>query len=102
MARIPTLRPAPRVVSTATARPQPKAVDSHYRRKEHRDWSAAVISRAGHACQDCGRTGTRLFADHVHELRDGGAAFDLANGRARCGSCHAKKTAAVRAERQRR
>ena len=36
--------------------------------------------------------GTRLFADHIVELRDGGNPFELANGQALCGSCHTIKT----------
>ena len=74
----------------------PKVADQHYRSAEHRDWSRAVIARAGGACQGCGATGGRLFADHTVELKDGGAATDLGNGQALCGSCHSAKTAAAR------
>jgi 5-methylcytosine-specific restriction endonuclease McrA len=77
----------------------PKEADPHYRTAEHREWSKAVIQRAAGMCQDCGRTGARLFADHVTELRDGGAAFDPRNGVARCGSCHGRKTMRERARR---
>lgn len=101
MARIPTLRPGLRPVSTAAAKPAPKVKDQHYYTPEHRAWSRGVIARAGHACQGCGRTGVRLFADHITELQDGGAPFDLANGQALCGACHTRKTAAARAARQR-
>lgn len=101
MARIRTLQPVLRAVSTAAAAPPPKVKDPHYYRPEHREWSRAVVARAGHACQGCGRTGTRLFADHIIELQDGGAPFDAANGQALCGSCHTRKTAAARAARQR-
>ena len=83
------------------ARPMPKAADSHYQTAEHRAWRAAVLRRAGGICEapTCGRSGVRLFADHVRELRDGGAPFDLANGRALCGACHSRKTAEARADR---
>jgi hypothetical protein len=40
-----------------------------------------------------------MFADHVVELRDGGSALDLANGRCLCGSCHSKKRIGNRASR---
>jgi len=85
------------------AKPAPKVVDPHYHTPEHQRWSRAVIARAGGRCQGkgCGRSGVRLFADHIVELRDGGAPFDLANGQALCGACHARKTAAMRAERLR-
>jgi 5-methylcytosine-specific restriction enzyme A len=91
------------LADTRTARPAPKQRANHYGTQAHQDWSRAVIARAGGMCQakGCGRTGVRLFADHVVELRDGGALMDLANGQALCGSCHTRKTAAARAARQR-
>lgn len=84
--------------------PMPKVVDNHYHTPEHRAWRAAVIRRAGGQCQaaGCGRGGVRLFADHVVELKDGGAPFDLGNGQALCGACHSRKTLAARADRMRR
>lgn len=91
----------PRLASAdlRTARQPVKRAASHYRTPEHQDWRAAVIRRAGGVCQACGRTGSRLFADHIVELKDGGAATDLANGQALCGSCHTTKTARERAAR---
>jgi 5-methylcytosine-specific restriction protein A len=80
-------------------KPGPKEAQQHYLTVEHVLWREAVIARAGGRCQDCGRIGVRLFADHVDELRDGGAAFDVSTGRARCGSCHSRKTARARAAR---
>lgn len=79
----------------------PKEADPHYRTPEHRAWAAAVIRRAGGMCQGpgCGRTGVRLFADHIQELRDNGAPLDLGNGQALCGACHGAKTARERARR---
>jgi 5-methylcytosine-specific restriction enzyme A len=79
----------------------PKEADPHYRTPEHKTWAATVIRRAGNMCQSpgCGRSGVRLFADHIRELRDGGAATDPANGQALCGACHSAKTARARAQR---
>jgi 5-methylcytosine-specific restriction endonuclease McrA len=74
-------------------------VEAHYRDPRHEAWSTAVRRRADGRCEACGREGERLFADHIVELRDGGAPFDLANGRALCGSCHTRKTAGARAAR---
>lgn len=101
MARLPVLRSTLSPLSTHAAPPQPKVKAAHYYTPEHRAWSRAVIARAGRACQACSRSGTRLFADHIVELQDGGAPFDLANGQALCGACHSSKTARARADRQR-
>lgn len=91
------------LADTRTARPAEKRRAAIYGTPDHVAWSKAVITRAGGVCQaqGCGRSGVRLFADHIEELRDGGAAFDLANGQALCGACHGRKTAAARAARQR-
>jgi len=77
------------------ARVPPKVADDWYATPEHREWSKAVIARAGGVCEKCPRGG-RLFADHIIEIKDGGAPLDLANGQALCGSCHTRKTAAAR------
>ncbi|MDR3474445.1 MAG: HNH endonuclease [Devosia sp.] len=98
---------APRITArdTRAVRPPPKTVDPHYLTPEHRAWAKAVIDRAGRRCQDAQhddsrpRQGVRLFADHVVELRDGGAAYDPGNGLTRCGACHTRKTMAERARR---
>lgn len=88
-------------LDTRIARPAPKQADPHYHTPEHQRWRAEVIRRAGGMCQapGCGRTGIRLFADHVVELQDGGSPTDPANGQALCGSCHTAKTARARAAR---
>lgn len=101
MARLRTLPPRLAVADLRTAKPAPKTADPHYQTQEHRAWSAAVIRRAGGVCQGerCGRTDTRLFADHIVELKDGGAALDPANGQALCGTCHTTKTHRQRARR---
>lgn len=85
---------APRIVAL------PKVTDPHYLTREHRMWADAVKRRAGFACEQCGRNGVRLFADHIEERADGGAPFDLANGQALCGACHTRKTAARREARK--
>jgi len=107
----PRLRNVPPRVATLDTRLAPiapKVVDPHYLTPEHRAWRAEVIRRSGGQCQasDCkaphrGQRG-RLFADHVQELRDGGAALDPANGAALCGACHTRKTIAARTRRMAR
>jgi 5-methylcytosine-specific restriction enzyme A len=81
-----------------------KRAASIYHTPEYQAWRAAVIERAAGRCEQpgCGRREPRMFADHVIELRDGGAPFDLVNGQCLCGSCHTAKTAAARAARHAR
>ena len=100
-------KPLVRLANSAIATAAPKVVAPIYQTPEYDKWRAAVIARAGGRCQDrrCefpDRRGVRLFADHVVELKDGGAPFDVMNGRALCGSCHTRKTAAARARRMMR
>ena len=95
------LKPRLATIDTSIARPLPppeKERAHHYGTPEHREWSRQVINRAGGMCQGrgCGRTNTRLYADHIIELKDGGAPLDLRNGQALCGSCHVRKTAKAR------
>jgi 5-methylcytosine-specific restriction protein A len=94
-----TLAPRIRTADLRTARLPEKRADPELLTPEHRAWRTEVLGRAGYQCQDCGRTGCRLFADHVVERQDGGALHDPDNGRARCGSCHVKKTNKERAKR---
>lgn len=99
-----TARPRIATADQRTAREPPKVAHDHYASPEHKAWRAAVIARAGGRCQGAvcekaHRTGYRLFADHITELRDGGAALDPANGMALCGACHTTKTIAARAKR---
>src|SRR6266516_4145005 len=84
-----------------TARLAPKEAAPHYFSPEHRAWREAVVKRAGGRCQwpGCGRAERRMFADHIKELRDGGASLDLANGQCLCGGHHTLKTARARAAR---
>ena len=76
----------------------PKVALPWYLTPEHRAWAKSVVERDGHRCK-CGRTRGRMFANHIVELRDGGAPLDLANGETLCGSCHSRVTAAARASR---
>ena len=99
MAKLTNLSPRLAPIDTRTSLPPAKQADAHYHSPEHRAWAAEGARLAGGVCQECGRSGVRLFADHIHELRDGGAPFDPANRLMRCGACHSRKTAAVRAAR---
>jgi len=99
------LKPGLATLDGRRVKPPPKEKNAIYYTPEFRAWREQVIERAGGRCQDPScksphRRGMRLFADHVVELKDGGAPFDLENGLARCGSCHSRKTAEARAKRR--
>jgi 5-methylcytosine-specific restriction protein A len=101
--RLTTLRPRVAMASQRLT-PRPKTVAPVYNSPEWRGLIAGIIKARGRRCEDpaCktpGRTGMRVFGDHIHELNDGGALLDPSNVMLRCGSCHTTKTNAERAKR---
>lgn len=100
------LRPTIRQADLRTALPRLKTADPGLLTPEHRAWRAQVLARAGYRCEavDAGRrcavaAPARLFADHIVERKDGGAALDVGNGQCLCGHHHSLKTVAARARR---
>ena len=108
-----------RSVDTRTVRPPPpqltdkqrfKKADPIYGSVEFRAWRTLVVKRAGYRCEayEHGHRCTkaypqhRVFADHVIEIKDGGAQFDVNNGQCLCGPHHLMKTAQVRRDRTER
>jgi 5-methylcytosine-specific restriction endonuclease McrA len=83
----------------SAARVPPKVRDSFYITPEFKAWREIVIGRAGRRCEKCGRAERRMFADHIVEVKDGGAKLDPANGQCLCGSCHTLKTNQEKAKR---
>lgn len=79
----------------------PKTVHHIYGSSSWRGLMSRLLAQRGRRCEACGRTGCRIFGDHIHELKDGGAPLDPGNIRLLCGSCHSAKTARVRAIRTR-
>src|SRR5690554_95167 len=109
MVRLRTIGQKLRPSSRFKIAPPPKRADSFYLSPE---WRALVDgemirrfgSKANARCEDAAcksphRRGIRLFGDHIHERKDGGAPLDPANVMFRCGSCHSRKTAEARAAR---
>lgn len=86
-------------LDTSIARVPPKTADGFYLSKEWRALLASVIKQRGRICERCGRIGCRIFGDHIHELKDGGARLDTRNVMLLCGSCHTSKTAHAKARR---
>lgn len=101
------IAPAIRTMDARTIKVAPKAADPELLTAAHRAWREAVLAQAGYRCeaieggQRCDRAAPlhRMFADHVVERRDGGAAFDVKNGQCLCGKHHTRKTIAQRAAR---
>ena len=86
---------------------EPKVADPIYSTVQHAEWRRIVLERAGLRCQfvehgrRCQKAAPfyRMFADHIVELKDGGAPFDPANGQCLCGRHHTKKTNVERTKR---
>jgi hypothetical protein len=93
-----TLKPTLRAIDVRSVKPVAKRADAEIMTTEHKAFREAVLKRAGYRCEDCGKAGGALYADHVIERADGGATHP-ANGRCRCASCHTLKTNRERAKR---
>ncbi|ABD25091.1 HNH endonuclease [Novosphingobium aromaticivorans DSM 12444] len=79
--------------------PRAKKTLPFYQSAEWKALVAQVIKLRGRRCQDCGSGSGRIYADHVKELRDGGAPLNPMNIWLRCSPCHGAKTEARRRER---
>jgi 5-methylcytosine-specific restriction enzyme A len=107
MTKLRTLGPRIRTINSGTVRLPPKQMDPVYNTPEYQAWRAVVVQRAGHRCEavDNGhrcsraRPDHRMYADHIIELRDGGALLDPSNGQCLCASHHELKTVFARARR---
>lgn len=99
MAKIRMLAPRLRTVDVRSVKPQVKTADAFYVSPEWRALMAEIIADRGRICEACHRKGTRIFGDHIVELKDGGASLDKRNIKCLCGACHTKKTVAARAAR---
>src|SRR5262245_52320940 len=90
-----------RIIDTRTAKPPEKRAESFYTSAQWRSFIEGLKHKRGAKCEDCGRTNTRIFGDHIIERRDGGADFAESNVRLLCGSCHTLKTNRTRTARYR-
>lgn len=92
-----------RTVDARSVKPPVKTAEPFYLTPRYRAWREAVVARAGRRCEHRGCRAAepwdRMFADHVIEIRDGGAEYDLANGMCLCGRHHSLKTMQARARR---
>lgn len=103
--RLRNLPPTLPTLDTRTARIEPKRADPFYLSSEWRALVASIIAERGRRCEQCGKSAgqdggpLRLVADHVIEIKDGGAPLDPGNIRLLDYQCHAVKTQRARAER---
>lgn len=101
------IKPRIATANTDIAKPPPKQADPFYLSSEWRALLAQIIAQRGRRCEDpaCERPSgpwSRIYGDHVVELKDGGAPLDPGNVLLRCAPCHARKTIATRAARMAR
>ncbi|WP_247648794.1 HNH endonuclease signature motif containing protein [Gluconobacter cerinus] len=101
MPRLKCVGSSLQTVDTRIAKPLPKRAEAFYLSRPWRQLMSRLLKERGRICQDCGRSDCRIFGDHRHELKDGGATLDPANIVLLCGSCHSRKTAKARADRNR-
>jgi 5-methylcytosine-specific restriction protein A len=96
-----TVRSRVPVSDNRRVKPPPKVADPFYSSHEWRQLLDSIIAKRGRQCQGerCGRTGCRLYGDHIIEIKDGGPKLDERNIRLLCGSCHGLKTSQARIER---
>jgi 5-methylcytosine-specific restriction enzyme A len=84
-----------------TLSPRPKEAAAVYGTPEHTAWATAVKKRDCWRCVKCGDSTSRLYADHIIEIDDGGSATDVGNGQTLCAKHHGEKTVKERARRAR-
>lgn len=101
MGKLNTLRPRLQELQQTLRQPQ-KQADPFYLSPAWREARAMCLIRFGNQCIKCGRSNTRLFVDHIVELKDGGDPLSQDNLEPLCGSCHTTKTAQVRQARSAR
>lgn len=100
---VKTITPRIAAIDTRAARSADRAPSPYTWSAEHKSWRRLVLKRAGGKCEwpGCGRAEKRMFADHIVELKDGGAPLDPANGQCLCGKHHTLKTHQARLHRLR-
>jgi hypothetical protein len=104
MMALKTLRSRLGVANTFSVKPPPKRGDPLYDTKEWRDLMRRLFAVRGRRCEDpnCPTPHgpwSRIYGDHIIELRDGGAPLDEGNVLLRCPTCHGAKTASERGRR---
>ena len=88
------LRPPPARIAAP-----PKVAEPLYQSRAWRAMAERLKRERGIVCEGADHQGARacasVIADHVHEVKDGGATLDPSNIMLLCPACHARKTARV-------
>ena len=107
MPKLRSLAPLVRTTNTSTVPLPPKVKDAVYTTPQYRVWRAQVVARAGGRCEvverghRCSRAQPeyRMYADHIVEIKDGGAVYDSTNGQCLCYMHHTIKSNEVKKKR---
>lgn len=94
--RIATVPRRIATISTASAAVPSRKVNRFYLSPAWRALMQRLINERGAKCEKCGRSGCRIFGDHIIELRDDGDPLAEQNIQLLCGSCHTSKTSQQR------
>jgi 5-methylcytosine-specific restriction protein A len=97
--RLRTAAPSIPLANLSLVPPAPKVADPFYQSVEWVTLMARLKTDRKGRCEHCQRGNTRLFGDHIVELKDGGDRLDPRNVQLLCGACHTTKTVAARARR---
>lgn len=77
---------------------QPSQHTTQINRTQWEHARQAALTRDQHTCQACGAKATEV--DHIWEIADGGALYDLNNLQSLCFDCHKAKTLTMRRQRK--
>lgn len=100
MGRLRMLGSLVKPTNTSLVRSEPKKADPFYHSPEWRALAKEVKQERGNSCERCSKPHCYpIYADHIVELRDGGAALSKLNIQLLCASCHTTKTNEARAAR---
>jgi 5-methylcytosine-specific restriction protein A len=105
MTKLRTFPPRLRTFDTSRVKVEPKQKASPYYDSRWVELRGEIVRQRGSACEDpehdpaLPRRG-RVIADHIIELKDGGALLDPRNVMLRCSRCHGRKTMQARARRR--
>jgi 5-methylcytosine-specific restriction endonuclease McrA len=102
--KLSTLKPRIATLDVRIGKPTVKVAEPFYSSAPWRNLMKGIIAERGWRCEDveCPTPHgpwSKIYGDHIVEIRDGGAKLDPANVLLRCPVCHGRKTAQEREKR---